>query len=102
MGTSLEQDIRRVLDGLFRGSVAEQTATVAKYFLPDASFASPCCRVPSFSSLPFPGAAAVNSGWAMLMIYRLYRILSPRVEFKVDSCGEIRPTQLQPVKMLSG
>src|SRR5690606_7367383 len=83
------------------GSVAEQTATVARYFLPDASFASPSCRVPSFSSLPFPGAAAVNSGWVILMIYRLYRMLSPRVEFRVDSCGETQPSRLLRAEMLS-
>lgn len=97
-----EQDIRKVLDGLFLGSVAEQTATVAKYYLPDASLASPCCRVPSFSSLPFRGAAAVNSGWVILMIYRLCRILSPRIEFKVDSCGEATSPHILRIKVLSG
>lgn len=83
-----EQDIREVLEGLYLGNMAEQTATVAAYFLPDASFTSPCCRVPSFASLSLPGAAPLNSAWAILMIYRLYRIVCPRVDTRVESCGE--------------
>lgn len=94
-----EQDIHGVLEGLFLGGVAEQTATVAAHFLPDASFASPCFRVPAFASLPIPGATPLNSAWAILMIYRLYRILFPRIEFRVESCGEARPFSF-PLRML--
>ena len=85
--------------------MAEQTATVAAYFLPDASFTSPCCRVPSFTSLSVPGAAPMNSAWAILMIYRLYRIVCPRIDTRVESCGESPPCPPAPqtpsVRMLN-
>ncbi|PKS05578.1 hypothetical protein jhhlp_008096 [Lomentospora prolificans] len=82
-----ETDIRKVLHGLCCGDVAEQTATVAKYFVADASFEHPFCRVPSFSGLSVPGSATLDSRWLVLMIYRWYRILSPRVDLQIDSCA---------------
>lgn len=83
-----EQDIHRVLEGLFHGSVAEQTATIAAYYLPDASLTGSYSRIPSFASLPLPWAEPLNSAWAILMTYRLYRIVFPRIEFRVESCGK--------------
>lgn len=81
-----EKDIHEVLEGLCKGNIQEQTATVTKYFLPDAAFEHPYCRVPSFSDTSLLGLSTLNSRWVILMIYRLYRMLSPNIEFHVKSC----------------
>lgn len=82
-----ERQISRVIHLLTEGSPAEQKDALDAYFLPDASFIHPLCRVPSFSHLNLPFIGDVNSRWAIWMIYRWYKILSPRIVLNVECDG---------------
>ncbi|KAM0253901.1 hypothetical protein ACHAQJ_007076 [Trichoderma viride] len=79
------QEIASVIDTLTKGSPQQQEDTLNTYFLSNASFIHPFCRVPSFSKGTIPLARDVDSRWLMLSIYRWYRTLSPRIELTVDS-----------------
>ena len=81
------EDIPGVMRSLCQGNRAEQTAVLESHFLPNASFLHPFCRVPSFLAFPAP-CMRVQSRQVILAIYRWYRLLSPRIELCIDSCGE--------------
>jgi len=76
-----------VIHLLTEGTPAEQKEALETYFLPDATFVHPLCRVPSFSHISLPLLGEVNSRWAIWMIYRWYKILSPRIILDVE-CDE--------------
>merc|ERR1711964_217737 len=67
--------------------MGDQKDALDAYFLPDAAFIHPLCRVPSFSHFNLPLVGEINSRWAIWMIYRWYKILSPRIVLDVE-CDE--------------
>ncbi|KAL7902950.1 hypothetical protein HDV63DRAFT_362704 [Trichoderma sp. SZMC 28014] len=79
------QEIASVIDTLTKGSPQQQEDALNTYFLPNASFIHPFCRVPSFSQGSIPLASDLDSRWLILGIYRWYRTLSPRIDLTVDS-----------------
>lgn len=85
----LAQEIASVIDTLTKGSPQQQEDTLNTYFLPNASFIHPFCRVPSFSQGSIPLARDLDSRWLILGIYRWYRTLSPRIDLTVDSAGTL-------------
>ncbi|RYO76542.1 hypothetical protein DL766_010378 [Monosporascus sp. MC13-8B] len=87
------REIPGIITALTQGNSEEQAKTLEDYFLPDAYFVHPLCRVPSFGdrAIPFPFSLLTsrtrtrNSRWLLLMIYNWYRILSPKILFTIDS-----------------
>ncbi|RYO86019.1 hypothetical protein DL764_009064 [Monosporascus ibericus] len=85
------REIPGIITALTQGNSEEQAKTLEDYYLPDAYFVHPLCRVPSFRDLaiPFPFSLltprTLNSRWLVLMIYNWYRILSPKILFTIDS-----------------
>ncbi|KAG6031389.1 hypothetical protein E4U41_007581 [Claviceps citrina] len=79
------REISSVITTLATGSPQQQEDALTSYFLPDASFAHPFCRVPSFSKGALALAPNTDSRWVLLCIYRWYRTLSPRIDLAVDS-----------------
>jgi len=79
------KEIAGVITTLTGGTPNEQEATLNAYFLSNASFSHPFCRVPSFSKGTIPLASGVDSLWVILAIYRWYRTLSPHIDITVDS-----------------
>ncbi|KAL7791566.1 hypothetical protein V8C37DRAFT_382113 [Trichoderma ceciliae] len=79
------QEIASVIDTLTKGSPQQQEDTLNTYFLSNAAFIHPFCRVPSISKGSIPLARDVDSRWLILGIYRWYRTLSPRISLTVDS-----------------
>ncbi|PQE33353.1 flavin-binding monooxygenase protein [Rutstroemia sp. NJR-2017a WRK4] len=79
-----------IIHALTEGSPALQHQTLDTYFTPDASFSHPLCAVPSFSHLHVPFIGDINSRWVLWMVYRWYKILSPRIVLEVD-CSEFNP-----------
>ncbi|KAH7353762.1 hypothetical protein B0T11DRAFT_120473 [Plectosphaerella cucumerina] len=81
------KEIRTVIKSLVQGSPAEQERAVNAYFLPEASFTHPFCHVPAVApvTVPLTGGHTLSSRWFILMIYRWYRILSPRIDIEIDS-----------------
>ncbi|RYP17858.1 hypothetical protein DL765_004256 [Monosporascus sp. GIB2] len=87
------REIPGIITALTQGNSEEQAKTLEDYFLPDAYFVHPLCRVPSFGdrAIPFPFSLltsrtrTLNSRWLLLMIYNWYRILSPKILFTIDS-----------------
>ncbi|KAH6673535.1 hypothetical protein B0J14DRAFT_590959 [Halenospora varia] len=82
-----KRQISNVIHLLTEGSPAEQRNTLEAYFLPDSTFTHPLCRVPSFSHVSLPVLGEINSRWVIWMIYRWYKILSPRIVLKIE-CDE--------------
>ncbi|CAL3965492.1 unnamed protein product [Diplocarpon coronariae] len=74
-----KRQISQVIHLLTEGSPADQKDALDAYFLPDSSFVHPLCRVPSFSHFNLPLVGEINSRWVIWMIYRWYKILSPRI-----------------------
>lgn len=86
--TNTVKEIPGVIHALTEGSPVQQKKTLETYFTPDASFTHPLCRTGSFAHLSLPGGLGeINSRWVIWMIYRWYKILSPRIELGVDSVG---------------
>lgn len=81
------KEIGNVITTLCKGSPEQQESTLKAYFLPNASFTHPFCRVPSFSKGDVPLAAGVDSLWVILGVYRWYRTMSPHIDITVDSAG---------------
>ncbi|KAH8588032.1 hypothetical protein B0O99DRAFT_377588 [Bisporella sp. PMI_857] len=77
--------ISHVIKSLTEGSPAEQKQTLESYFLPDSSFTHPFCRIPRFSRNHVPFLGDINSRWVIWIIYRWYRILSPKIVLEVQS-----------------
>ncbi|KAI9793766.1 MAG: hypothetical protein M1833_000658 [Piccolia ochrophora] len=71
------KDIPHVIRSLTQSSPHIQQQTLLTYFAPSARFTHPFCRTGSFA----------NSRWLIWMIYRWYKILSPRIELDIDSVG---------------
>ncbi|KAH6717396.1 hypothetical protein BKA61DRAFT_719399 [Leptodontidium sp. MPI-SDFR-AT-0119] len=82
-----KRQISHVIHLLTEGSPADQKDALDAYFLPDAAFIHPLCRVPSFSHFNLPFVGEINSRWVIWMIYRWYKILSPRIVLDVE-CDE--------------
>ncbi|KAH8590549.1 hypothetical protein B0O99DRAFT_664128 [Bisporella sp. PMI_857] len=76
---------KHVIKSLTEGSPVEQKQTLERYFLPDASFTHPFCRTPRFSRTHVPFLGDIDSRWVIWMIYRWYKILSPKVVLEVQS-----------------
>lgn len=72
-----EAEIPQVIHLLTQSPPSTQRKTLEKYFSPSASFTHPFCRTGSFE----------GSRWLIWCIYRWYKIMSPRIEIKVDSVG---------------
>lgn len=88
---SEEQSIK-LIHQLTEGSPADQKDALETYFLPDAFFIHPLCRVPSFKNRRVPFLGVINSRWAIWMIYRWYKILSPRILLNVECSGILNLT----------
>jgi hypothetical protein len=86
-----ERQISHVIHLLTEGSPADQRDALEAYFLPDATFIHPLCRVPSFSHVSLPFIGEINSRWVIWMIYRWYKILSPRILLDVECGGMFCP-----------
>ncbi|KAH8656122.1 hypothetical protein BGZ60DRAFT_417824 [Tricladium varicosporioides] len=82
-----KKQIPNIIHLLTEGSPAEQRDTLEAYFLPDSTFTHPLCRVPSFSHVSLPILGEINSRWVTWMVYRWYKILSPRIVLQVE-CNE--------------
>ncbi|KAI5868530.1 hypothetical protein GGS23DRAFT_34999 [Durotheca rogersii] len=83
-----EVQITHVIRSLAQHSLEEQSDTLNDYFLPDAYFIHPFCRVPSFADIGIPFTSlAVNSRWLISLIYQWYRVLSPDIKLSVDSAS---------------
>ncbi|PNP82279.1 hypothetical protein FNYG_04468 [Fusarium nygamai] len=81
------KEISGVIKLLTQGSPDVQESTLREYFLPNASFSHPYCRVPSISKGQIPLAGGLESIQLILAIYRWYRTLSPHIDLKVDSAA---------------
>ncbi|CAG8960751.1 hypothetical protein HYFRA_00002287 [Hymenoscyphus fraxineus] len=79
-----KRQIPTIIHALTSGTPAEQKSTLDTYFLPSASFYHPLCRVPPFAHVQVPLVGELDSRWVIWMIYRWYRILSPRIELVVE------------------
>lgn len=82
------REIAGVITTLTTGSPAEQQATLENYFLSNASFSHPFCRVPSFPKGTIPFLPNADSRSVLLQIYRWYRTLSPEIHITIDSAGK--------------
>lgn len=90
---SIEKQISNIIHSLTEGSPVDQKTALETYFLPDSGFIHPLCRVPSFKSYTIPLIGEINSRWVIWMVYRWYKILSPRIVLNVE-CEGIAPQPL--------
>lgn len=88
-------EIAGVIKKLTTGTPDEQKATLNTYFTSDASFVHPFCWVPPFPKGTIPLARDIDSLWAILGIYRWYRILSPHIDIEIDSAGTLGAPRAQ-------
>ena len=72
------RDITGIITTLCTGPPSVQRQAVETYFTPTASFTHPLCRTGSFN----------GSRWFIAQIYRWYKIMSPRIDIKVDGVCE--------------
>lgn len=79
------KEIEGVVRSLTQGSPKEQAAAVNRYFAPNAEFVHPFCRVPPFQNFSVPLLGQLNSRQLVLAVLRWYRILSPRIDLKLNS-----------------
>ncbi|KAI9731632.1 MAG: hypothetical protein M1818_007762 [Claussenomyces sp. TS43310] len=79
------KEIPHLIQELTMGSPRAQKETLMTYFLPNAAFTHPLCRVSSFSGLSIPLLGPIDSRWVIWMIYRWYKILSPKIKLDVHS-----------------
>lgn len=81
------KEVPSLIKSLCQGSAQEQHDAIETYFVPDAAFQHPLCRVPGRSWKL--GAAAsrgeLNSRLLIMAIYRWYRLLSPKIDFTIHS-----------------
>ncbi|KAJ2976493.1 hypothetical protein NUW58_g8071 [Xylaria curta] len=92
-----EEEISGVIHSLTQSTRKEQEKTLNEYFLPDAYFTHPFCRVPSFEPrrvrVPFSNIEwTIGSRVLILLVYQWYKIISPRILLKVDSTSFDRRT----------
>ncbi len=76
-------EIAHIIETLCTAPPVVQRAAIETYFTTTASFTHPFCRTGSFA----------GSIWLIIMIYRWYKILSPRIDVAVDSIGTFRSTR---------
>ncbi|KAL2754297.1 hypothetical protein ACRALDRAFT_2036249 [Sodiomyces alcalophilus JCM 7366] len=89
------KEIVPIVKSLSEGTPADQERAINAYYLPEASFVHNLCRVPSFSPRRVPFIdLEIGSRWFVLMIYRWYRILSPRIDLRVNSVVHDEKTNL--------
>lgn len=85
-----EEEISGVIRSLTTGTRNEQADALNAFFLPDAYFVHPFCRVPSFDSteirVPFTNLSwIINSRLLISFVYQWYKIMSPKISLEVDS-----------------
>ncbi|KAI1481531.1 hypothetical protein K445DRAFT_153106 [Daldinia sp. EC12] len=81
-----EQQIQHIIRSLTQYSRDDQRTALEDYFLPDAYFVHPFCRVPSFGDYKIPFTdLTINSRQFVFYIYQWYRILSPDIQLTIDS-----------------
>ncbi|KAI1752602.1 hypothetical protein F4782DRAFT_125613 [Xylaria castorea] len=85
-----EEEISGVIHSLTQGTREEQEKALNDYFLPNAYFVHPFCRVPSFNTrqirVPFSNTEwTINSRLLVLLVYQWYKIMSPEILLEVDS-----------------
>lgn len=96
-----EQQIQHIIRGLTQYSRDDQWSILEDYFLPDAYFVHPFCRVPSFGDYKIPFTnLTTNSRQFVFFIYQWYRILSPDIQLSIDSTSEFAPIQQQMMKLV--
>ena len=76
------REIPTVIGLLTQSPPSVQRATIEKFFVPSAAFSQPFCHVWSFD----------GSRWLIVMIYRFYKILSPRIDMEIKSIGRLEPS----------
>lgn len=79
------QDIGPIVHTLCQGPPNEQQAALEKYFLDNAAFYHPFCRVDSF-----PGSRR-----RLLAIFRWYKVMSPKIELEIQSVGKLPAWQIR-------
>ncbi|CAJ2513643.1 Uu.00g017620.m01.CDS01 [Anthostomella pinea] len=90
-----EAQFTGIVKALTEGPNKDQTDTLNDYFLRDAFFTHPFCRVPSFKNYRVPFTSwIIDSRWVVLMIYRWYHVLSPEIKLEVDSISFDKPNNL--------
>ena len=72
------REIAEVIHGLTQSPPAVQQQLLRTFFTPDAAFRHPLCRVDGFD----------GSRDVIAHVYRMYKLLSPRIEIEVKSVGE--------------
>jgi len=77
------KEIPQIIASLTVGSPHEQRLALETYFTPNAAFTHPLCRVPSFNDVSIPLIGEINSRWVLWMVYRWYKILSPKIVLDV-------------------
>ncbi|KAI0171876.1 hypothetical protein GGR52DRAFT_445720 [Hypoxylon sp. FL1284] len=83
---SPEREVEGVIRSLTQSSRENQRKALEQYFLPNAYFVHPFCRVPSFSNVNIPLTnRTVNSLWFVFFIYQWYHVLSPDIKLGIDS-----------------
>jgi hypothetical protein len=80
--STAETEIPGVIRDLTQTPPSTQHETINKYFTSDASFTHPFCRTGSFY-----WTETFNSRNLVHGIYRWYKIMSPRIDLKIDSIG---------------
>ncbi|KAI0014360.1 hypothetical protein F4779DRAFT_7470 [Xylariaceae sp. FL0662B] len=81
-----EIQIPRIIYALTQYTGQDQAYVLNNYFLPDASFIHPFCRVPSFKDYQIPFTPwVIDSRWFIFMIYRWYHVLSPNIKLRIES-----------------
>ncbi|KAH9908783.1 hypothetical protein F4778DRAFT_796217 [Xylariomycetidae sp. FL2044] len=90
-----EKRVPEIIAALTMGTSDDQERALMDYFLPNAYFVHPFCRVPSFNNINLPFISLpIPSRWLLLMVYKWYRILSPEIKLTVDSTVFDRKTNL--------
>ncbi|KAI2469391.1 hypothetical protein F4781DRAFT_431438 [Annulohypoxylon bovei var. microspora] len=90
-----ENQVEHVIRSLTVQSRQDQSDALEEYFLPDAYFIHPFCRVPSFGDYKIPLTnQIINSRWLIFFIYQWYRILSPEIKLEIKSASFDKKTDL--------
>lgn len=82
-----EKEIPEVIHLLTQTPPDIQRQAIEKYFTRDASFTHPFCRTGKFA----------NSRALILYIYRWYKIMSPRIDMRVNSVGKMDSSFFLPL-----
>ncbi|KAI2624250.1 hypothetical protein GGR54DRAFT_568175 [Hypoxylon sp. NC1633] len=90
-----EIEVGSVIRSLTQYSREQQRLALEDYYLPNAYFVHPFCRVPSFGnySIPFTNTV-VNSRRFLFFVYQWYRILSPEIKLDINSTSFDKKTNL--------